>query len=78
MMFAWATPDYLLDRMSIEQIVYYYNKGWEARELEAKIHWGTYGQLLQGDDDQKPSENTDFRKSHPDGKIENGAWKLSR
>jgi len=46
MMFAWATPEYLLDNMSLDQIIYYYNTGWETKQTEAKVHWGTYGSLM--------------------------------
>jgi len=46
MMFAWATPQYLLENMALDQIIYYYNIGWETKQTEAKVHWGTYGSLM--------------------------------
>ena len=36
MMYAWATPDYLLWKMSIGQIVMYYNLGMEAKYPKKK------------------------------------------
>jgi hypothetical protein len=61
LMFAWATPEYLLNNMSSDQIIYYYNQGWEARQLEAKVHWGTYGQLMS--EGNPESQN---KESRPD------------
>jgi hypothetical protein len=46
LMFAWATREYLLNNMSLDQIIYYYNEGWEAKQTEAKVHWGTYGAMM--------------------------------
>lgn len=36
-MYAWATPEYLLDHMSIEQIFMYYEYGIEHEENKATI-----------------------------------------
>ncbi len=58
MMFAWAKPDYLLDCMSLDQIVFYYNKGWEAKQTEAKVHWGTYGMLMSGDKNEPQNKKS--------------------
>ena len=49
LMFQWATKEYLLKKMSLRQIIFYYNYGWEAKQTEAKVHWGTYGQLMSGE-----------------------------
>jgi hypothetical protein len=59
MLFAWATPEYLLDRMSLEQVVYYFNIGWEAKHTEAKVNWGTYGELLNENPKDKKSARND-------------------
>lgn len=57
-MFPWASKDYVLDLMSWDQVVYYYNNGWEAKQTEAKVHWGTYGMLMSGENPDKPGKNT--------------------
>jgi len=36
-MFAWATPDYMLDRMTFDQIVMYYEYGMEHEENKSNI-----------------------------------------
>lgn len=36
-MYAWATPDHMLDRMSLEQIFMYYDYGMEQKEIESNI-----------------------------------------
>ena len=36
-MYAWATPDYLLKRMSIEQIFMYYDHGVEFEKHKSNI-----------------------------------------
>jgi len=36
-MYAWATPDYLLDNMSIPQIMMYYEYGMEHEKNKATI-----------------------------------------
>lgn len=36
-MYAWATPDYLLDHMSIEQILMYYDYGLQHEKNKATI-----------------------------------------
>lgn len=35
--FAWATPEYMLDCMSLEQIFMYYDYGLEQKEIESNI-----------------------------------------
>lgn len=80
MMFSWASKDYVLDYMTWKQVVYYYNVGWDAKQTEAKVHWGTYGALLNGEGkDSKgtirdPGEITlDIAKRYyPDAHYENG------
>lgn len=36
-MYAWATTEYILDRMSFEQILMYYDYGLEAEEMKSNI-----------------------------------------
>lgn len=36
-MYAWATPDHLLDHMSLEQILLYYDYGLEHEEIKSNI-----------------------------------------
>jgi hypothetical protein len=36
-MYAWATPDYLLDNLSFQQIMMYYNYGMEFEENKSNI-----------------------------------------
>ena len=52
-MYAWATPEKCLDEMSLSQLVMYHKKGWEAKQTEAKVHWGTYGQLMSDGNPEK-------------------------
>jgi len=79
LMYAWATPSYILDEMSFQQLILYYNKGWEARRTESSIHWGVLGQALQGGDTKEKERKSKaaFRKAHPEGSEEGGAWQVS-
>lgn len=80
-MYAWATPEKLLDEMSLEQIILYYRYGWEARKTNAQVYWGVLGQALQGTEagaGEKVHGLEKFKEAHPDAKIVNGAWKVSR
>lgn len=36
-MYAWATPEYMLDYMTFEQIIMYYEYGLEQKEIESNI-----------------------------------------
>lgn len=76
-MYAWASPSYLLDELSLDQLVLFHRYGWDARETDARLFWGVLGQLISGD--EKKSKTLDeFKKLHPDAKQENGAWTVSR
>jgi hypothetical protein len=78
LLYAWATPDYILDQMSLEMLILYYNKGWESRKTESRIHWGTFGQLINEDtEEQEKQRRKEFRESHPDATEENGTLHLS-
>lgn len=81
-MYAWATPDYLLDHMSIEQVFYYYDKGIEfeqeiaenqAYEILDKISIALGGKkktAKKGPDSDKP-DKASFYKHYGD-QIERG------
>ncbi|ALK06161.1 hypothetical protein SAMN02910340_02100 [Methanosarcina thermophila] len=83
-MYAWATKDYLLDEMTLDQIIMYYRKGWEARKLSAQVFWGVLGEIMQGKDPAEAVKSSGvsglekFKEAHPEGQSENGAWKVSR
>jgi hypothetical protein len=85
-MYSWATKEYLLDHCSLDQIIMYYRKGWNARKLKARVFWGVLGEILQGvDPDEAAAEAKQrikglkkFKEIHPEGTIENGAWSVSK
>lgn len=82
-MYAWATPERLLDEMTLDQIIMYYRKGWEARKLKAQVFWGVLGEIIQDKDlsdvESKGISGLEkFKESHPEGQLMNGAWKVSR
>lgn len=60
-MFSWASPHYVLDKMTWNQVIFYYNQGWEAKQTEAKVHWGTYGMLMSEGNPETPQQ----QKSSP-------------
>jgi MoxR-like ATPase len=70
MLFAWATPEYLLDRMSIEQVISYYNEGWKAKQTEARV----CGLLMSSGEDEQVSqalELDEVKRYYPDAHYEN-------
>lgn len=78
-MYAWATPEKLLDEMSLDQWKLYYIHGWEAKQTADRMNWGILGQLLNGEDsDDKAKNLQNFRESYPDGKLKDGAYRVSR
>lgn len=83
-MYAWATPEKLLDEMSLEQLILFYRYGWEARKLKAQVFWGVLGEIMQDKDPAEAVKSSGvsglekFKEAHPEGKNENGAWKVSR
>jgi len=54
--------EYILDEMTWVQVKYYYNIGWETKQTEAKVHWGTYGSLMS----ESNPENPQRKQSRPD------------
>jgi hypothetical protein len=85
-MYAWATPERLLDEMTLDQIIMYYRKGWEARKVNAQVFWGVLGDIMQGVDPDEAAAETKqrikglkkFKEAHPEGRTENGSWSVSR
>ena len=78
-MYSWATPEKLLDEMSLDQWKLYYNHGWEAKQTENRTNWGILGQLLNGEDtDEKATGIKNFKESYPDGQLKDGAYRVSR
>jgi len=78
-MFSWATPEYLLDCMSIEQVIFYYDVGWETKRTEATVYWGILGEALSGDSKNKKTVSIDeFRKQYPDGKQTEKGYTVTR
>ncbi|AAM07157.1 hypothetical protein [Methanosarcina acetivorans] len=78
MMYAWATPEYVLDKMSMEQAILFYQKGMEAKKTDAVIFWGVLGQALRGSEGENIQGLEKFKELHPDGILKDGAWEVSR
>ena len=84
MLYPWATPERLLDEMTLDQVIMYYQKGWDARKLDAQVLWGVLGEIMQGKDPDEIREKASinglkkFKEAHPEAKTENGTWKVSR
>lgn len=47
-MFAWATPDFLLDHMTLEEVIFYYEQGLKFEEFEAELVVAKLGEALSG------------------------------
>ncbi|TGC08130.1 hypothetical protein [Methanolobus halotolerans] len=58
-MYSWATPDHLLNQMSMNQVMLYYEKGIKAIELQARIFWGVLGEALSGQEKVSETDNGD-------------------
>ncbi|WP_292461629.1 hypothetical protein [Methanolobus sp.] len=58
-MYSWATPEHLLDRMSMNQVMLYYEKGIKSIELQAKIFWSVLGEALGGQEKASEAGNSD-------------------
>lgn len=88
LMYSWASPDYLFDKMTLPQVLLFFDRGREAEEKKtlnnAVTFWGVLGQALQGEDTENIKEKAiqgiqKFKESHPDGtQDEKGAWSVSR
>ena len=69
MLYSWATPEKLLDEMSLDQLIMYHRHGWDAKQTEAKMYWGTYGMLMNESNPEaqqkKPLAPIDELRLHP-------------
>jgi hypothetical protein len=78
-MYAWARPDYLLDFLSLDQLILYHRHGWNAKKTDAQVFFGVLGEILSGDEKKNVKTGLDeFKKSHPEGISKDGAWQVSR
>ena len=59
-MYSWATPSYLLDQMSTDQVMLYYEKGIHAVEMQARVFWGVLGEALNGQEKMAGVETGDM------------------
>jgi len=81
MMYPWATPDYLLNHMSLDQWIAYHKRGWEVKQTEAKVHWGVYGMLMNGKDEVSESHDIsleEFQRYYPDAYLKDGKIVIPR
>ncbi len=58
-MYSWATPIHLLDQMSTDQVMLYYEKGIHAVEMQARVFWGVLGEALSGQEKMTEVETSD-------------------
>lgn len=58
-MFAWATPEHLLDYMSIEEVFYWYDKGLRFEEFKAKILVGVISEAMEDPKNRKKTSKGD-------------------
>ena len=77
-MYAWATPTYLLDEMSLQQWAKYYQGGWDSRKTNAQVLWGVLGEAMSGNKNNKTVSITEFRKQYPDGKQTDDGYTVTR
>jgi hypothetical protein len=78
-MYSWATPEYLLYNMSLQQWAKYYKGGWESRKTNAQMFWGVLGEALSGKDGAKKSIKLDeFRKYYPEGTQTEQGYTVTR
>ncbi|XID91034.1 hypothetical protein ACF3MZ_21280 [Paenibacillaceae bacterium WGS1546] len=68
-MYAWATPEYLLDHMSFDQIIMYYEYGIEQKEIESNILVGRLAVGLFG-----AKEKPKVKDDKPDRKAFHQAY----
>ena len=70
-MYGWATPDYLLNHMTIEQIFLYYDYGIEFEEhkinlLLAKVNEALGGKKLPKRNQSQEPDKAAFKKAYGD------------
>ena len=54
-MYSWASPEYLLDRMSLEEVFFYYEQGMRFEEFRAALIIAKLGEALTDERQKKPS-----------------------
>ena len=57
-LYAWATPDYLLDYMALEEVFNYYSYGIAFEEKRANLLIEQVGKALEGAGKQKASTSS--------------------
>lgn len=57
MMYSWASPGYILDEMSLDQAMMYYEKGVKGIELQAKVFWSVLGQAMNRESEHEEPES---------------------
>ena len=63
-MFAWATPEYLFDHMSLEEVFFYYQEGLKFEEYRAGLIIHKLGEAL--DDKPKQQASPPQQSDRPD------------
>jgi hypothetical protein len=71
--------------MTLDQIILYHRHGWAARETDYKVMWGILGEIMAGKEGDSARQHipegiaglSEFKKAHPEGKTDNGAWKMT-
>jgi len=61
-LYAWATPDYLLDYMALDEIFDYYAYGINFEEKRANLLIEQVGKALEGTGKQKSSTTSSSQK----------------
>lgn len=54
-MYGWASPDYMLDCMTLLEIINYYENGIKFEETKAKILVGTLAEAMNATEHKKTS-----------------------
>lgn len=54
-MYGWASPDYMLDCMTLLEILNYYENGIKFEEMKAKILVGTLAEAMNATEHKKTS-----------------------
>lgn len=65
-MYAWATPEYLLDYLSIDEVFFYYDKGLLFEQFKSRLLVNEISEALQDPKDKKPPRN---KSDKPDKKA---------
>jgi hypothetical protein len=60
-MYSWATPEYILDSMSIDELLLFYDEGVEFTQFKGKIDSAEFLKMRYGVVDE-PDKNTEEKK----------------